>query len=100
MVTAWLIVVAVALCVVAASDRVWLPMLTFGLVALTLALGQAGYWHSKPRLLVPVLLLACVPLARALAKAPTRLATAILVLWMAFGLWFGAHMITIWPFTI
>jgi hypothetical protein len=100
MVTAWLIIAAVALCLVAAFDRTWLPLLTFGLVALVLALGQAGYWHSKPRLLVPVLLLACVPLARALAKAPARVASTLLVLWIGFGLWFGAHMITIWPFTI
>jgi hypothetical protein len=100
MVTAWLIIIALALCLVAAFDRVWPPLLVFGITALVLALGQAGYWHSKPRLLVPVLLLACVPMAHGLAKAPPRVATAVLVLWSAFGLWFGAYMITIWPFTI
>lgn len=99
-VTAWLIVGAVALCIVALFDKVWPPLLVFGLVSLVLGLGQAGYWHSKPRLLVPVLLLACVPVALALAKAPARTTSAVLVLWSAFGLWFGAYMITIWPFTI
>ena len=29
----------------------------YGLIALVLVLGQAGYYHSKPRLLVPVLLI-------------------------------------------
>ncbi len=100
MVTAWLIIGTIALCLVAAFSRTWPPLLTFGLVALVMALGQAGYWHSKPRLLVPVLVIACVPLAHALAKANARTAAALLVLWSGFGLWFGAYMITVWPYTI
>jgi hypothetical protein len=100
MVTAWLILGTVVLCLVAIAEQVWLPMVIFGFVALGMVLGQAGYWHSKPRLLVPVLLLASVPVARALAAAPRRTAIAILGLWSAFGLWFGAYMISIWQFTI
>jgi hypothetical protein len=100
MVTAWLILGTVALCLLAIAERVWAPLVVFGFVALGLGLGQAGYWHSKPRLLVPVLLLACLPIARALAAAPRRTAIAVLAIWSAFGLWFGAYMISVWPFTI
>ena len=99
-VTTWLIIGTVVLCLVAVFDRIWGPLLAFGLLALVLVIGQAGYWHSKPRLLVPVLLLAAAPAARALADVPKRVSVALLGLWAAFGLWFGAHMITIWPFTI
>jgi hypothetical protein len=70
MVTAWLIVVRSRCAVVAASDRVWLPMLTFGLVALTLALGQAGYWHSKAAAAGAGPAAGLRTVARALAKAP------------------------------
>ncbi|GIH04468.1 hypothetical protein Rhe02_25350 [Rhizocola hellebori] len=100
MVTAWLILGTFVLCLVAIVERVWVPLIVYGFVAMGLVIGQAGYWHSKPRLLVPVLLLACIPLARALAAAPRRTAIAVLALWSAFGLWFGAYMISIWPFTI
>jgi len=100
MVTAWLIVGAVAWVGVACTQRLWPPLLTFGVISLILVVGQAGYWHSKPRLLVPVLLVACVPMARSLAVSSTRVAATVLALWTAFGLWFGAHMITVWPYTI
>ncbi|HCT77726.1 MAG TPA: hypothetical protein DGT23_14275 [Micromonosporaceae bacterium] len=100
LVTAWMIIGTIVLCLLAIMDRVWPPLLVYGLIGLVLVVGQAGYWHSKPRLLVPVLLLACVPLAKGLAQTPARTAAAVLALWSAFGLWFGAYMITIWPFTI
>ncbi len=99
-VTVWLILGTVVLSGVAIAEKVWPPLVVYGLIVLALVLGQAGYWHSKPRLLVPVLLLACVPVARALAVAPRKTAVALLALWSVFGLWFGAHMISIWPFTI
>lgn len=100
LVTAWFLLGAVALSVVAAAQRLWPPLLLFGLTSLVLVIGQAGYWHSKPRLLIPVMLLACVPLARALDRVSTRTAVVILGLWAGFGLWFGAHMLTVWPYTI
>ena len=100
MVTVWLILGTIVLCLLAIVERVWLPLVIFGYVSLGLVLGQAGYWHSKPRLLVPVLLLASLPVARALAAAPTADSHRVLGLWSAFGLWFGAYMISVWPFTI
>lgn len=100
MLTVWLILGAVALVLIACTQRIWPPVLVFGIISLVLVVGQAGYWHSKPRLLVPVLLVACVPLARALAMSSARVAAVVLGLWTAFGLWFGSHMITVWPFTI
>jgi len=100
MLTVWLIIATVALVIIACTQRIWPPAVVFGVISLILVVGQAGYWHSKPRLLVPVLLVACMPLARSLASTSARVSAAVLALWTAFGLWFGSHMITVWPFTI
>lgn len=97
--TAWLLVAAVLATVIAASQRVWLPLTVYGLLALVLVVGQAGYYHSKPRLLVPVLLV-LVPVAVAVGRARARTAVPVLAGYAAFGLWYGAHMVAVWPYAI
>ncbi|MBO0870219.1 MAG: hypothetical protein J2P15_16805 [Micromonosporaceae bacterium] len=77
----------------------WPPLVVYGVLALGAVLGQAGYYHSKPRLLVPVLLTLIGP-GFALARARTGTAVAVLAGYSLFGLWYGAYMITIWPYTI
>ena len=79
--------------------EIWPPLVVYGLVALALVVGQAGYYHSKPRLLVPVLL-TLVPPAIALGRARPRTAIAVLVAFGLFGLWYGAHMIMVWRYAI
>jgi hypothetical protein len=96
---ALLIIAAVVSACVATAWRTWPPLLAYGLVALVLVLGQGGYFHSKPRLLVPVLLV-LVPPAVALGRARPRTAAAVLVFAGLFGLWYGAHMITVWTYAI
>ena len=79
--------------------EIWPPLVVYGLVALALVVGQAGYYHSKPRLMVPVLL-TLVPPALALGRARPRVATAWLVGFGLFGLWYGSHMIMVWRYAI
>jgi hypothetical protein len=79
--------------------EIWPPLVVYGLVALALVVGQAGYYHSKPRLMVPVLL-TLVPPALALGRARPRVAIAWLVGFGSFGLWYGSHMIMIWRYAI
>ncbi len=81
------------------ARRLWPPFLGYGLIALVLVLGQNGYYHSKPRLLVPVLVI-LVPPALALARARTRTAALALTGYALFGLWYGAYLITVWRFAI
>jgi hypothetical protein len=69
------------------------------LIALVLVVGQAGYYHSKPRLLVPVLV-TLVPAAVVLGRARPRTAVVVLVGFGLFGLWYGAYMITAWRYAI
>jgi hypothetical protein len=96
---AWMLIVVVIAAVLAIRRRVWLPLIVYGLIALVLVLGQGGYYHSKPRLLVPVLLI-LVPGAVALGRA--RIGTMALVLsgYAAFGLWYGAYLVTVWHYAI
>jgi hypothetical protein len=96
---AFILIAAVVAAVVAATRRTWLPLTVYGLLALILVVGQAGYYHSKPRLLVPVLL-TLVPAAYAAGRARPRTAALALTAYAAFGLWYGAYMITVWPYTI
>jgi hypothetical protein len=96
---AWMVLGVIALAVIAIYQRVWAPLLVYGLIALVLVLGQGGYYHSKPRLLVPVLLI-LVPLAVALGRAKTHTAALILLAYAAFGLWYGAYLVTVWHFAI
>jgi 4-amino-4-deoxy-L-arabinose transferase-like glycosyltransferase len=96
---AWLLIGAVVAAVVALVDRAWPPLWIYGLLSLGLVVGQAGFYHSKPRLLVPVLLV-LLPLATAIGRSRPRAAALLLVGWAAIGLWFGAYMITVWRFAI
>jgi hypothetical protein len=84
---------------VALAGRPWLPLAVYGLIAMVLVYGQAGFYHSKPRLLVPVLL-TLVPAAVAAGRARPRVAVLSIVAWALFGLWYGAYMIVVWPYTL
>jgi hypothetical protein len=96
---ALIVIAAVVAAVLALTHRVWPPLLGYGLTALVLALGQDGYYHSKPRLLVPVLVIG-VPPAIALARARTRTAVLVATGCALFGLWYGAYLLAVWPFAI
>lgn len=96
---ALLLIAAVVAAVVAVARRVWPPLLVYGLIVLGLVVGQSGFYHSKPRLLVPALVI-LVPAALALGRARTRTAALVLAGYALFGLWYGAYMITVWRFAI
>jgi hypothetical protein len=94
-----LILVAAIAATAFAVRHAWPPLTVYGLLVLGLVIGQAGYYHSKPRLLVPALL-TLMPAGYAAARARPRTAIAALAGYALFGLWYGAYMITVWPFTI
>jgi hypothetical protein len=96
---AWMLIATVILVIVALSSRVWPPLAVYGVIVTVLVLGQAGYYHSKPRLLVPALLI-LVPPAVALGRARPRTAALVLAACAAFGLWYGSYLITVWHYAI
>jgi hypothetical protein len=96
---ALILLAALAAAGVALAGRPWAPLAVYGLVAMVLAYGQAGFYHSKPRLLLPVLL-TLLPSVVAAARARPRVAVLAIAAWAAFGLWYGAYLVAVWPYTI
>ncbi len=95
---ALMIVVAVAAALLAIR-RTWPPLLVYGMLALTLVVGQAGFFHSKPRLLFPVLI-TLVPAAVLAGRSRPRAVALGLVAYAAFGLWYSAYLVAVWKFAI
>jgi hypothetical protein len=96
---ALILLAAFAAAGVALAGKPWLPLAVYGVVSLVLVYGQAGFYHSKPRLLVPVLL-TLLPAAVAAARARPRVAVLSIAAWGAFGLWYGAYLVAVWPYTL
>jgi hypothetical protein len=95
---ALILLAALAAAGVALSGKPWLPLGVYGVLAMILVYGQAGYYHSKPRLLLPVLL-TLLPAAMAAARARPRVAVLAITAWALFGLWYGAYLVVVWPYT-
>jgi len=96
---ALMLIAATVAAILAVARRTWLPLTVYGVIAVAMVLGQAGYYHSKPRLLIPVLL-TLIPPAFAAARARTGTAILALTTYALFGMWFGAYMLTVWHYTI
>lgn len=97
--TALLLVATLVLSIVAIMERVWPPLIVYGLLVFAMTVGQTNYYHSKPRLLVPALL-ALAPLTVALTRARPRTAAVVLAAFAAFGTWYGAYMLTAWHYAV
>jgi len=94
-----ILVAALAAAGVALALRPWLPLAVYGVIAMILVYGQAGFYHSKPRLLLPVLL-TLLPAVTAAARARPRVAVLSITAWALFGLWYGAYLVVVWPYTL
>ncbi len=97
--TAVMLLVAMVMAVVATVEGVWPPLCVYGWTVLVLTLGQSNYYHSKLRLLVPALL-GLLPVAAALGRARPRTALVVLGALALFGTWYGAYMVTVWPYAV
>ncbi|MEU1281709.1 glycosyltransferase 87 family protein [Streptomyces sp. NPDC005805] len=97
--TAVLVLVLILLTVAAWRTPGWLPLLVYGTGVVVIALGQSNYYHCKLRMLVPAVIF-LLPPARALAAAHPRTAGVCLAGAGVFGAWYGASMLTVWPYAI
>ncbi|WP_083646475.1 glycosyltransferase family 39 protein [Kitasatospora sp. CB01950] len=77
----------------------WPPLLVYGGTVIVLTLAQSNYYHCKPRLLAPALIF-LLPVAGALARARRSTQIAVLAGAALFGCWYGAYMVTAWPYAI
>ncbi|MEV0901699.1 mannosyltransferase family protein [Actinoplanes sp. NPDC049802] len=96
---AFILLAALAAAGVALTQKPWPPLAVYGVVAMILVYGQAGFYHSKPRLLLPVLL-TLLPAVVAAARARPRVAVLSITAWALFGLYYGAYLVTVWPYTL
>jgi Mannosyltransferase (PIG-V) len=94
-----ILVTALAAAAISLAERPWLPLVVYGGIAMILVYGQAGFYHSKPRLLLPVLL-TLLPAVTAAARARPRVAVLSITGWALFGLWYGAYLVVVWPYTL
>jgi hypothetical protein len=97
--TAVLLVALVCATLVTWQRGSWPPLVVYGTGIVVLTLCQSNYYHSKLRLLLPALVF-LVPLARSIARTRTRTAALTLTAAALFGCWYGAYMITAWPYAI
>jgi 4-amino-4-deoxy-L-arabinose transferase-like glycosyltransferase len=97
--TAVIVVGAAVLTLAALSERVWLPLSLYGVLGLLMAVGSSGYYHSRPRMLVPVVLL-LFPFAIVLGRCRTRTSVLVLAGVTVLGCWYGAYLVAVWPYTI
>ncbi len=84
---------AVLLLVLAALDRMPLPLWVYSAVLVVIALGGANFYSSKPRFLLPAFPL-LVPCAAALARARPRAAAVTVVALAGVSLGYGAYVLT------
>ncbi len=77
----------------------WWPVAAYAAVLVVLAVGSAGFPQSKIRFLVPMFPLLLLP-ARRLATGGLAARAGTLVVLAVGGAWFGAFMLTVWPYAI
>ena len=96
---ALILLAALAAAGVALAGRPWLPLAVYGVIAMVLVYGQAGFYHSKPRLLrARTVDVAARGGGRGPRPHPGGGAVHRRV--GAFGLWYGAYLVVVWPYTL
>ncbi|MCY0932536.1 hypothetical protein OTB20_41735 [Streptomyces sp. H27-H1] len=97
--TAVLILALLCATAIACRRTTWPPLLVYGIAVTALTLGQSNFYHSKLRLLIPALIF-LIPVARAIARTGNRTTALTLGAATLFGCWYGAYMLTAWPYAI
>lgn len=98
--TAVLLVATLGLSVAVLLSRGnWWPFVAYGAVIVGMGIGTEGYFHSKLRILVPALVI-LVPVALAMARGSLRRAVVFGGIVLGFSGWYGAYMVTVWPYAI
>ncbi|PRZ44398.1 dolichyl-phosphate-mannose-protein mannosyltransferase [Antricoccus suffuscus] len=89
----------VSLVVRAVGDARWAAPMLYALVLLGMAIGSAGYLHSKLRFLVPIFPIV-IPVAIVLMRTRRVTATLVLISAVLLSAWWGAFMLLVWPYAI
>lgn len=94
-----LLAVLVTHAIAAPARREWWPLAAYAVVLVALAVGSDGFVQSKIRFLVPMFALLLLP-ARRLAGAGRTARVGTIAVVVIAGAWFGAYLLTVWPYAI
>jgi hypothetical protein len=97
-VSALVLLVAIALLVILALDRVSWPLLVYAAVIVAMAFFGDGYFHAKARLLMPAFSL-LLPVAFALAAGRRRTAVVVLATLTTISAGYGIYLALVWTYS-
>jgi hypothetical protein len=95
---AFVLLAAVVLLVVQVTERWPWPLIVYGAVLLVTAVGTAGYFHSKGRLLLPAFTL-LLPVAAGMANVRLRNALLVIGALALCSAWYGAYLMLMWRYS-
>ncbi|MEV0457874.1 hypothetical protein [Catellatospora methionotrophica] len=97
-VSAFAILVAVALLLLTLMDRQPWPLWVFSLTLIVLTLGTSHYFWAKGRYLIPAFTL-LLPIAVSLARTKGRTMVVVLGFLVLLSAWYGTYLTLIWKYS-
>jgi len=94
------VMVAAVAALIAAWRRVPWEVWWFTAALLATVLLSDGIMHSRPRLLLPAVILLLPWVIRGVEKLPPRVTVALGAAWVLFGAWFSAYMLAVFEWAI
>jgi len=94
-----IVLAGVGLVALGVAARVPWPVLLYGVGVTIIAVASNGLMPSKPRLLLPAIVLA-LPLAIGLAKRRAGTQVAVTLVLVVASAWFGAYAVVVYPYAI
>jgi len=94
-----IVLAGVGLVALGVAARMPWPVLLYGLGVTIMAVASNGLMPSKPRLLLPAIVLA-LPLAIGLAKRRAGTQVAVALVLVVASAWFGAYAVVVYPYAI
>ncbi len=94
------VMVAAVVALLAAWRRVPWEVWWFAAALLATVLLSDGIMHSRPRLLLPAVLLLLPWVIRGVGKFPLRVTVPLGAAWVLFGAWFSAYMLAVFEWAI
>lgn len=94
------VMIAAVIALVAGWGRVPFEVWWFSAALLATVLLSDGIMHSRPRLLLPAVILLLPWVIRIVGKLPWKVSVALGTAWVVFGAWFSAYMLAVFEWAI
>ena len=94
------VMLAAPLCLVLAWRRIGLAPWWFSAALMVNVLASDGIMHSRPRLLLPAVIVVLPLLVSGFRRLPGWVMGLLVALWVLFGAWFSAYMLAVFEWAI